>query len=264
MIRRLPIQLFLMVFTAILLVCPSRADASWGGVFDLEIGLKAMGGYDYWTKPNGGPYEISGQDIAFSNERGGYGVGGGLYAQMRFFKYLGLEIDFLFEDDLIWEHPLTGSDWQTTARRVNMRLPILVQAVLPLPGVRLALGIGPEFVIPLKTWSEQSDVPSTMPDFKFQSDASTTTRLTFGLNIAVRLWRGIMLPIDLRASYDPGQSNDWSDRVAVPASCSAGQWVACARDVYDPAIGYRVHQRNTWDFRMLLGLGFDFPAMLGK
>lgn len=252
------------VLIAVTTVWSSRADASWGGVFDLEFGLKAMGGYDHWTKPNDGPYDTLDQDVAFSNVRGGYGVGGGLYVQMRFFKYLGLEIDFLFEEDLIWEHPLAGLDWQTTARRLNLRLPILVQAILPLPGVRLALGIGPEFVVPLKTWAEQSDVPTGMRDIKFQSDAPTTTRLTFGLNIAIKLWRGITLPIDLRASYDPGQPKDWSDRVSVPDSCAAGDWRACGDDLYDPAIGYKVHQRNTWDFRMLLGLGFDFPAMLGK
>lgn len=267
MSRRANLLASLGLLAAVLVACPTRADASWGGVFDLEFGLKGMGGYDHWTKPDDGPYEVLHQDVAFSNDRGGYGAGGGLYIQMRFFKYLGLEIDFLFEDDLLWEHPLDGYDWKTTARRVNMRLPILVQAVLPTRTVRIAVGIGPEFVIPLKTWAEQSSVdelPVALRDFKFGADAKTTTRLTFGLNIAIKLWRGITLPLDLRASYDPAQPDAWTDRVSVPASCAAGQWSACGRDVYDPAIGYKVHQRNDWDFRLLLGLGFDFPAMLGK
>lgn len=252
---------------AIATVWSSRADASWGGVFDLEFGLKGMGGYNHWTKPDDGPYELLHQDVAFSNDRGGYGAGGGLYVQMRFFKYLGLEIDFLFEDDRIWEHPLDGYDWQTTARRVNLRLPILVQAVLPTRTVRIAVGIGPEFVVPIRTWAEQSavdELPASVRDYRFRSDSKTTTRLTFGLNIAIKLWRGITLPIDLRASYDPGQPDDWTGRVEPPPSCANLRSAACARDLYDPAIGYKLHQRNDWDFRLLLGLGFDFPAMLGK
>lgn len=251
-------------FLGLMLARPASAVASWGGVVDLEFGLKGMGGYNHWTKPADGPYDLANQDVAFSNTRGGYGAGGGLYVQLRFFRYLGLEIDLLFEDDLLWEHPLADHDWQITARRVNLRIPMMIQGVLPLPGVRLALGIGPEFVVPLSHWTQQSDAPSSMREFQFKSDSTTTTRLTFGLNITVKLWRGIMLPIDLRASYDPAQPSDWQDRVGVPPSCAAGQAVACARDLYDPAVGFRLHQRNTWDFRMLIGLGFDFPAMLGR
>jgi len=93
---------------------------------------------------------------------------------------------------------------------VDLRIPLLVKGVLPLPGIRLALIIGPEFVIPLKTEAAMDAPVSTAFDFKVES--SFRTLLTFGLDMVVEL------PIDLRFFYNPSQPSDWSDRVELISS----------------------------------------------
>jgi len=254
----------LIVFAAMgILLMAAPAQASWGDIFSFEFGLKGMGGYNYWNKPANSPLDMVNQDVLFGNERSGFGAGGGLYLQLRFFKFVGLELDVLFENDEIWEHPLEGYDWKINAQRINVRLPLLVQFILPLKPIRLGLVIGPEFVLPFKTWAEQSYIPPEFKNYDFKTSSPTTTRLTFGINLAIRLAEGIYLPIDIRASYDVTQPRSWAERIFGNPACMDGDWAKCGKDLYAPDGSIGIIQRNTWDFRLLLGIGFDFPAILG-
>ena len=107
----------LIVFAAMgILLMAAPAQASWGDIFSFEFGLKGMGGYNYWNKPADSPLDMVNQDVLFGNERSGFGAGGGVYLQLRFFKFVGLELDVLFENDEIWEHPLKATIGRSTLK----------------------------------------------------------------------------------------------------------------------------------------------------
>jgi len=227
-------------------------------VFQFSFGACATGGGNLWTKPSSTPPILSGHDVYFAGTRGGGSAGGGFWFSFRFFEYLELEVDFLFEWSILKEHHThpTGPKYpdlsvNMTATNVNFRLPLLVKGVLPLHKVQLSLGLGPEFVIPVSTSSAVdadppsgsifSPPPSDYVPVRFTSSAATM--LTMALGVTVEITPHLVLPIALRASYSFTQPEDYSDRV----------------ELY--TMNNTVHQVsiiavNSWDFRVLLGIGY--------
>lgn len=230
------------------LVLPAPALAGWG-IVDLEIGAKGGAGGSVWTEPTHRPDYLDGQDWAFSRQRGGWNAGAGLYAQLRVLKFLGLEVDLLVQQTQLGETPLDGSTWRLTAKSLNLHLPILIQGILPLPGVRLGLGIGPEFVFPLRTQALQSNTPAEFAGVPFKVDSKIATLLTIGLNITPTIGP-VSIPIDLRASYNASQPKDFEGRVTVNSDDNGDRKVL--------PNGFTVHHQDTWDFRLLLGVGYSF------
>jgi hypothetical protein len=232
---------------AIVVALSPSANAGWG-IVDLEIGVKGGAHGNIWTEPEDLPLYLGGQDWAFGGLRGGYGGGGGIYAQLRLWKALGLEIDILVDETRMSETPIDGQTWRVTARALNLRIPILVQGILPLPGIRLGVVVGPEFVVPLTTWAEQSNqVPGV--SYPFEVDSRVSTLITTGLNFTVALGAGVTLPIDLRASYNLTQPRDYEGRVEVFKD---------DRGRTNLAEGIRVTYQDTWDFRLMIGVGYGF------
>ena len=169
------------------LCLPVPALAGWG-IVNLEIGAKGGAGGGLWNAPTRLPTYVADSDQGFSKQRGGWGGGAGLYAQLRLLKCLGLEIDVLVDETRIREHPLDDYDWMIYAKSLNLHLPIMLQGILPLPGIRIGLGVGPEFVWPLKTGTYQEDQGQAwtahpeFQGFRFSADSEMSTRLVFGLN----------------------------------------------------------------------------------
>lgn len=224
-------------------VAPVPAAAS--GLLDHEVGIKGLVGYNHWSGPENTKAVYRGvysQDWGFDRARGGYGGGVGLYYQLRIIKFIGLELDLLAENNRLWEHPLEGSDLKLTAETWSIRVPILVQGILPLPGVRIGIGLGPEFVIPVKQLAHVTGGTSLI-DFKVNQ--SWTTLLTMELAFTVVLYKGLVMPIDLRASKNLMQSSEWTDRVKFTSSGLN-------------LTGMDVNAQNSWDFRLCLGLGYGF------
>lgn len=241
--RRIVVSLALLAALAL----PVPASAGWG-IVDLEVGAKGVAGANIWTDPTDLPAYLGGQDWAFDKLRAGWGAGAGVYAQLRLFKYLGLEMDVLFEQSQLQETPLDGQTWLLVARAVNARIPILVQAILPLQYVRIGLGLGPEFVVPIKTKAiQQNPIPGNNYDFKIAD--TTATMLTVGINITPVIAGHVTIPIDLRASYNLTQAKDYEGRVTVHT-----------RNSGVPRVdeGFTLKLENTWDFRLLLGVGYAF------
>ncbi|MBM4397181.1 MAG: hypothetical protein FJ087_16045 [Deltaproteobacteria bacterium] len=225
---------------ALAVASPGAAREGWLGKYvDLTVGAKGTAGGNVWTKPSSGP----GADVGFAKVRGGYGAGGGLYLDARFIKFIGLEMDFLFELDKVWEDITINSfPFTNTLEALNLRIPLLVKGVLPVPMARLALVIGPEFVIPLST-SSSVDEPGNviiLDRYGLSANDKVSTMLTMGFGVVIELPLGIRLPIDLRASHNLTQPKDYYDRVSVVGKT------------------YRVTYQNSWDFRLLLGLGYEF------
>jgi len=241
------------------MILAAAPDARAWNIVNLAVGAKGMVGGNLWTQPE----NIPPSEIGFTDARGGYGGGGGVFAEVRVIKYIALEVDLLWERNNIWENqswhvgPFT---FQTTthARATTMRIPILVKGILPLGGVRLGLGLGPEFVVPLSTSADVDYKQANMvqdPNL-FHVTADWATMLTVDLDITICLWKGLHLPIDLRASYNLTQSKDWNDRVS---------WTRNGQPIPENQVkpgdmpdGFQVNYQNSWDFRLLLGLGYEF------
>jgi hypothetical protein len=225
----------------IALALPVPAFAGWG-IVDLEIGAKGGAGGTLWTKPTSQPANL--QDWAFSKRRGGWSGTGGLYVQLRLLKCLGIEVDALIEENRIRETPLTGENWELTAKAVTLHVPVLIQGLLPLPGVRIGVVAGPEFVFPISTSAVQSSPPLNYQGYDFKVDSKFATFLTVGINITPTIGH-LSIPVDLRASYNLTQSPKYEDRVT---------WNSAG----DVAKGFTIHYQDTWDFRLLIGLGYSF------
>jgi hypothetical protein len=229
------------------LALPVPALAGWG-IVDFEIGAKGGAGGTLWTEPSRLPLYLGGQDWAFGAQRGGWSGGAGLYAQLRVLKCLGLEADFLVEQALIRETPLEGYSWKLTAKSVSLHIPILLQGILPLPGIRIGLGIGPEFVVPVQSKAEQSNPPLNYTGYPFKVEAQKATFLTIGLNLTPTIGH-LSIPVDLRASYNLSQSKNFEGRVTVNKNTQGQK---------DVSKGFTIKYGDTWDFRLLVGLGYAF------
>ncbi|MBL6975630.1 MAG: hypothetical protein ISR64_07870 [Deltaproteobacteria bacterium] len=68
--------------------------AADGKIVDVAIGVKAAAGGNLWTEPSNTPPL---QEIGFTKLRRGAGAGCGPYVEVRFIKYIGIELDLLFE-----------------------------------------------------------------------------------------------------------------------------------------------------------------------
>jgi hypothetical protein len=236
---------------AVLLALPAPARAGWG-VIDLELGAKGIAGANLWTDPSDLPAYLLGQDWAFDKARAGWSAGAGIYAQLRVLKFLGLEVDFLVEEGQLKETPLDGHTWTLTAWDLHMRIPILLQGILPLPGVRIGVGLGPEFVIPLKTEARQANrvpYPDDYANYDFRIQEKVSTLLAMGINITPVIAKHYTIPIDIRASYNLTQPKGYEGRVAVHTRTSG---------VKDLSKGFTLRLQDTWDFRLLLGFGYAF------
>ncbi len=231
-------------FAAVTLV----ASASHGRVVEVSAGVKGTVGGNLWTQPDATPAS----EVGFTEARGGVGAGGGVWAEARFLRFLALELDLLFEWDSLWEHQTWWWGKTTTkAEAVNLRIPVLVKGVLPLGAVRLSLGLGPEFVVPLSSKGELS-LPSgivTRPFFKVRTKTSTMVTMEAGVTVALGL--GLVLPIQIRAAYNATQPSAWADRVTLYKN---GQVVKIP-STFDT---FSLLYQNSWDFRLLAGLGYEF------
>lgn len=216
-----------------------------GPYVDLLVGAKGTVGGNVWTEPttNSSYIDIAmaSNDLGFSRTRGGYGVGGGLWLEARFVRFVALEVDLLYEQDRVWENDdFSGAKAKFTAVAHNLRIPVLVKGVLPLPSVRIAFGLGPEFVVPLDTSGEESP---DWPNIHFTAKGKTSTMLTFGFSFVFSLPFNLVLPLDLRAAKNLTQPSAYDDRVAA----------SLANNVFTAEMTYQ----NSWDFRLLLGLGYE-------
>lgn len=217
-------------------------------VVEFSAGAKATVGANLWSQPDATPAI----DIGFTKARGGLGAGGGVWAEARFVRYLALETDLLFEWDTIWEH----QDWwwgrtTTKAKAWNFRLPVLVKGVLPLGATRLSLGIGPEFVFPLSSSAEFVLPTQVITNAGFKVRTRASTMLTMELGVTFELGYGIVLPVQIRAAYNASQPSSWGERVKLYRN---GQEVTLPQ-AFDT---FSLLYQNSWDFRLLLGVGYDF------
>jgi len=220
--------------------------------FGLSVGAKGGGGGNLWSDPPNEPAYA----LMFDDDTGGWGAGGGLYAEFRvLWGYLGLEIDLLFETNTIW-HEITWNQVLETnwiLSWTSMRLPILLEGNLDSDLIRISLGFGPEFVVGLGAETEIeitsgrqyiSDADLANLRSSFTTEKQTDTYLTLGLGLAVKVWR-LAISLDLRAGFNMTQPEDHDDRITYHTD-SAGEYA-----------GLDVISSSSIDFRALLGVAWE-------
>ena len=237
-----------LALAAAVAVVGSASSARAWGWWNLSAGAKGIVGANVWTQPTNVPFT---EDLMFAKARAGYGGGAGIFVQARFVKYIAIEMDALFETgqlsekQTIYVSGMTALEYRNTATTVNARIPIIVKGVLPLPGMQLSLGLGPEFVVPLKTTASTTTLSGFGKGPAFTARGKTSTMLTMELGITPVLPLGFVIPIGLRASYNATQPQRWANRVD-------------ATMVGNNVIAYNVKNQNSWDFRLAIGLGYEF------
>ncbi len=222
----------------LVLAIAGPAYAGIPGWLDIESGVKGAVGADLWVAPDNSP---SYSNMAFTETTAGFAGGVGAYVELRFIKFIALDTEFLFGwDEVIEKDTINGVKIKYTAKSFNFKLPILVKAVLPLPGIKLSLGTGPVFEFPIS-----SEGKVDHPNFaKFNVKTKTSVLWAAELGFDVKLSRHFRMPIDFRAAYNLSQPSSYNDRVKL----TTGGFTGNSMDMT---------YQNTWEFRLLLGVAYE-------
>jgi len=205
-----------------LVASKARADED----FNLRFGAKGTITGLLWSAPDNLP-PIATIEAFWGDDQFYYGGGGGIFIEGNAFKYLGLEMNLLFEfNSLTYNYTINDFEYDYYTRFDQLRIPILIKGVLPLgESVEMSLGIGPEFVVGLDaevetdrrndllmpTLNQQADdILATMYD----AETEGGTFFDIDLGIAVKVWK-LVIPIDLRAAFNLSQPSDYEERVAI-------------------------------------------------
>lgn len=209
---------------------------------EFSAGGKFLVGGGLWTTPTNRPFDRDAP--AFAGNAGGAGFGGGLYGEARILKYLGLELDFLYDASAMQrDYTLNQvNKWTEKVSMKTLRLPLLLKGILPVPFGRIWLGVGPEFVIPAGAEGDIELKSGVSPGNYLHAEQPGNTLLTFGPGFVFDLPSELELTVDLRFSHNGGQPESWPDRV----NADLLAWKAT------------VQAQTTWDFRLALGLGYQF------
>jgi len=248
-------------------------------VFELTAGIKAGGGLEIWTTPSGTKRQIPGTqgtfDIPFFDEaRAGFNASVGLFLEMRFVRYLGLEVGLSITrhkiiEDTEWTYTEYNQGTDRTERFTtksdqelvwtSFHIPVIVKGVLPVgDAVRLSLGIGPEFSIgsyAYATFKQKGPDPLKGPRAKFLDlNASSQTDTYLALQLGVDIKAGPMrIPIDLRWAYNLSQPDGYYDRVDFQGALPWETGVATDH----PSTG-TIQARNSMYLQLLVGVAFDY------
>ena len=215
------------------------------GVVEFSLGVKAGGGAELWTTPSNttlyvDPVTNEGFNMPFFDEtRAGYNIAFGVFGEVRFVQYVGLEVGLFFVrhkilEDTDWTYTETSSGQAVVYRNhseqtlvfTKLRVPILLKGYLPVSKeVRLSLGVGPEFA-----WGLYSEASFDLEKPLKGNHKSFTTLKTqdvddIGLVVAAGLVidAGIVkVPIELRFSYNFSQPSKYKDRISYDQIPPAG------------------------------------------
>lgn len=208
-----------------------------------SAGLKLLLGGSLWSTPENIPGGYEG--IGFAGSAGGFAYGGAVYAEGRFFKYLGLELDVGYDDTTLKRKVTYNNtvDVHESVETSGMFFGLLIKGVVPAPFGRAWFGLGPEFKSAGSADGKLEGAP--FPDGFIQAKAESSTLLNLGLGMVIHAGDLIEIPIELRAAKNLSQEADWDKRVKLNTS---GNTVT----------SYEVTAQSSWDFRLGLGVGARF------
>ena len=158
--------------------------------------------------------------------------GFGFFTEVRFVKYVGLELEVIgTRDSGTADLKVTQSSggnlqsWEYKAKISSdaVHVPLLLKGVLPGELVSGNIFLGPEFVIPEKLGTagpaiesdDQHRIPGAPSNLIYGATGKTYTMFTFGLGLEINLpipGVDIRLPLAIRGGYNPGISSSRTDR----------------------------------------------------
>jgi hypothetical protein len=188
--------------------------------FGLSLGAKGAVGGNVWTKPETRPTWA----LLYDDTAGGWGGGGGLYAELRvLWGHLGLEVDLLFERNRLMNRITFNDVYETDwlVEWTSVRIPLLLEGSLEGDRTRVSLGLGPEFVVGLNAETDlvlndgppgSSNADLAEPRGNFHARKQTDTYLCVDLGLAIKVWK-LAITIDLRYSHNLTQPSKYLDRL---------------------------------------------------
>lgn len=225
-------------------------------IWNLRFGAKGGVTGNLWAAPEEVPIQYGDLGHFWADDQFFVGGGGGLFVEANFFRYLGLELDLLFESNaLTFNQTFTIGgleleyDYNTTF--TQLRIPLLVKGVLPLGDVaEMSLGLGPEFVVGLDADVEVdfiTDVslfPQVASNFAavYQAEKADGTFFDFDLGLSFKAWK-LVIPVSIRACLNLDQPPEYANRVTLQGP-PAGVTRATVKAV------------ESYHFALLLGLGY--------
>jgi hypothetical protein len=208
-----------------------------------------------WTTPDN--VDPGYDALGFAGSGGGFGWGVAAYYEARIAQYLGLELDFGYDHSVL-QRDLTYKvndvpfkvNEKVSASRTRWGL--LVKGILPVSWGRVWLGLGPELVS-AGSVDGTVEVTEGNPNEQLRKgiESSITakkkrsTLLLMGFGLSIDLGEQLEIPVELRAARNLTQPSDWKDRVDTT-------------HLYDTKPRYEVTVQNSWDFRLVTGLGYRF------
>lgn len=156
---------------------------------------------------------------------GGLTVGGGLMLDGRILKeLLGLEVDIIRSSDKgKGTVTFNGVDFKQTVGQGAWHVPVLAKITIPSPLIAPQFFLGPEFVFPSSPTSSVEGPSTALGTVSFTTNATAGNyvMITGGLGVEIKLPLPIIdlrIPVGLRASFNPGVSSKFSDRVQLGAA----------------------------------------------
>jgi hypothetical protein len=220
-------------------------------IFQGSAGALFTAGGDLWTEPDfPSAYEPYVDGVPFHDMAGGYGLGGGLFFEARFIKFIGLELGLLFEANRMWydiEYTVGGftAEMRYKMKYTAVRIPILVKGVFETRVMRVSLGLGPEIVLTRGddgVVEELSDhgIDTSGYESLFGTKPQSDVFLCASIGFAFKVWK-LSIPLNIRYSHNLTQPDGYKQRVG---------------DVVAGDYDYTASQ--SMDLRLQLGLAYDF------
>ncbi len=250
-----------MIYAAALLAAQPSASAL--PLVDVDIGVK--GGVHGAYLAVESQFDNSWARTLFEDDDAfGVGGSGGLYTQVRFLDWLGLELDLLISKDQTTRSEkytiapeayvkLEHTDWAW-----DMRVPVIAKLFWGLGPVSLSMGLGAEYVTPLDNGHEVEQgetVNATVDQAQFdafrdamKSVSKDSLFLLGQLELAIEL--GVLtIPVDLRVGRNLWQSDRFEDRFDYTYEQRGNQI---------EVTGANIACIYSWDFRLLTGVAMSF------
>jgi hypothetical protein len=205
--------------------------------YQLTVGGKLGVGGNFLPAPDDPP---AGGSQPFDDGVGGWGIGGGIFSEVRFFDgHLGAELDLLIDSSHNWSKlTINTTDYKLGWAATDLRMPILINAGTSNKGTRLAFGTGPEFVFALGA-DGKSEVASG-PNFPFPNfDAKGKTHTNWAFNAGLGLPIGpVRVTFDVRFSLNLQSQSKYADR-------------------FENTLPPSVVAMHRMDLRLLIGVAYD-------
>jgi hypothetical protein len=232
----------LLVATCLLAPATAMAGIDRADIFHGSAGALFTLGGDLWTAPD--PI-VDG--IPFGDTAGGLGLGGGVFFEARFIKWIGVEIGLLFEHDHQWYSiEVNGgiAEAKYHLRYMLVRLPLLFKGVFDTPSMRVSIGIGPEFVFSRNARTDVEDLKNNITNIdtlkrNFGAQQQNDINLLVAIGFAFKV-KMFSIPFNIRYAFNGTQPDGYTERLDPDGA--AQNIVASA----------------SHDLRLMVGLAYDF------